>query len=218
MSVLQLHQYSETKNPKYLVILLHGYGANGENLLELAHELKHVLPEAHYIAPNACQNWEGGFPNSYQWFSLSNGFERKSLEQMSDNVKEANQTLSELVKTQLKKFNLSSDKLFLIGFSQGAMMAIYQALTMDDEVAAVISFSGKVILPEMLGQKTINKPEICLIHGDQDSVVPFTCLSDGQEVLKAIDIKHQAHAIEGLEHSIDLEAVNAAKTFIKNKI
>lgn len=218
MSELKFYEYSEAKNPKYLVIFLHGYGANGENLINLSYEFKHVLPEAHFISPNAIEPWEGGFPHSYQWFSLYGGVERKALFEISNNIKNANKILGKFIDDQLRRFKLSPDKLFLVGFSQGAMMSIYQGLIKPEKPAGIISFSGKVILPEMIGEKTISKPEICLIHGEADSVLPFEHFLEAKKMLESEDISHESHSFPHLDHSIDIHGVRVAQNFIKKII
>jgi phospholipase/carboxylesterase len=218
MSDLKFYENSDAKNPKHLVIFLHGYGANGENLIELAREFKAILPEAHFISPNACEPWEGGFPRAYQWFSLSSGFERKGLSEMSANIKKSNQILQKFIAEQLARFNLEAENLFLIGFSQGAMMSMYQSLSAPKKHAGTIAFSGKLILPEMLGEKIIHKTEICLIHGQSDSVVPFENFLEAKKLLEEQRIPFEAHAIPHLDHSIDIAGIRAAQGFIKSRI
>ena len=215
MTELKFYENSSSKNPKYLAIFLHGYGANGEHLIDLSHELKHVLPEAHFIAPNAFEPWEGGFPNSYQWFSLSSGFERKNLGEMAANIKNANKILGNFIATQLARFNLKLENLFLIGFSQGAMMSLYQGFIAAQKPAGIISFSGKLVSPEMIGEKIITKPEVCLIHGEADSVLPFENFLEAKKILTAKEIPFEAHAVPHLDHSIDIHGVRAAQSFIK---
>ena len=218
MSNLKFYEYSDAKNPKYLVVFLHGYGANGENLIDLAYEFKKILPDAHFISPNAIEPWEGGFPHAYQWFSLSAGMERRSLDVMAESVKNANKTLQHFINSQLERFKLSAENLFLVGFSQGAMMALYQGLIQNKKPAGVISFSGKLILPEMVNEKTLSKPEICLIHGESDSVVPFSSLAEAEATLKENNISFEAHPIPNLDHSIDIHAIRLAQSFIKKII
>jgi phospholipase/carboxylesterase len=218
MSELKFYEHYDTQNPKYLVIFLHGYGANGENLLDLAYEFKRVLPEAHFISPNAIHPWEGGFPHAYQWFSLYSGSDRKALPQITDEIKNSNKTLQSFIDKQLKRLNLSWDKLFLVGFSQGSMMSIYQGLIMPQKPAGIISFSGRVILPEMVGEKTITKPEICLIHGQADSVLPFNHFVEAKEILTAQNIIYEAHLFPNLDHTIDIHGIRVAQNFIKQKI
>jgi phospholipase/carboxylesterase len=216
MSQLKFFENSDTKNPKYLVIFLHGYGSNGENLLNLSYEFKQVLPDAHFISPNACEPWEGGFPDAYQWFSLyGNSQERKSLSQIADNIKKSNLLLKNFIDTQLERFKLPPEKLLLVGFSQGAMMSIYQGLIMPQKPAGIISFSGRAILPEMLGERSISKPEICLIHGEADSVLPYDHFIEAKKILTAQNITHEAHSFPNLDHTIDIHGVRVAQSFIK---
>lgn len=214
MSKLKFAEYSEVKNPKYLVIFLHGYGANGANLLGLSQEFISALPDAHYISPNAPQDWEGGFVDCYQWFSLYSGFDYKAIEDMAEDIKASQKILSGFIDEQLKRFALTRKDLFLVGFSQGGMMSLYQALASQEKLAGVISFSGKLVLPEFLGQKTQSKPPICLVHGKSDSVVPFDNFTKAQQILSEEKIDFTSKAITGLDHSIDITGVNFAKDFI----
>ena len=215
---IEFYEHSETKDPKYLVIFLHGYGANGENLINLWHEFKYALPEAHYISPNAIEPWEGGFPHSYQWFTLYNGGDRRGLLETAHHIKSANKTLEKFIGEQLVRFNLTAEKLFLVGFSQGAMMAIYQGFIADKKFAGVISFSGKVVLPEMVGERINSKPEICLIHGEEDSVLPFENFIEAKKLLEEQKVKHESHSIPHLDHSIDIHGIRLAQHFIKKQI
>ena len=214
----KFYEYSNTPNPKYLVVFLHGYGSNGENLLDLAHEFEYALPDAHYISPNAAEPWEGGFPHSYQWFSLAAGVERKSLPLMASDIRNSNKTLADFIKQQLERFNLKYENLFLIGFSQGAMMALYQGFITEEKLAGVISFSGKVILPEMIGEKIISKPEICLIHGEKDSVLPFENFLEAVKIFEEQKISHESHRVANLDHSIDIQGIRMAQNFLKKQI
>ncbi len=215
---MQFYEHSEVKKPKYLVIFLHGYGANGENLINLWHEFNYVLPEAHYISPNAIEPWEGGFPHSYQWFSLYSGTDRKALFEIAHNIKNANKILTNFIDEQLERFNLTHDKLFVVGFSQGGMMAMYQGMTFAKKPAGIISFSGKVVLPEMVGEKIITKPEVCLIHGEADSVLPFENFIEAKKILTEKDIAHEAHPVPHLDHSIDIHGIRLAQQFVKKQL
>jgi phospholipase/carboxylesterase len=218
MNEISFYEHSECENPKYLVIFLHGYGANGQNLLSLSEEFIKTLPQAHFIAPNAVEPWEGEFPDCYQWFSLYGGIERKSFEDIADNIRNSNQILKEFIHEQLQRFNLTFDKLFLIGFSQGAMMANYQGLVAKEKLAGIISFSGKVILPELTGEKTNSKPEICLIHGEDDAVVPIENLEIARNILEDKGINFEIYPLNDLDHAIDIRGVEIAKKFIAKRI
>lgn len=215
MSNLKFFEHSTAKNPKHLVIFLHGYGANGENLLDLSHEFAHVINDAHYISPNAIEPWEGGFPNAYQWFSLANWGSDRDISKVAQNVKNASKILGNFIQTHLDRFQLKPEKLFLIGFSQGAMMSLYQGLSMQEKPAGIISYSGKLILPEHLGEITISKPDICLVHGKLDSVLPFTNFLEAEKLLQQNKIPFESHAVENLDHTIDIHGIRAGMHFVK---
>ena len=215
-------EYLQYRNPNsknkvsHLVIMLHGYGANGANLISLARDFHQSLPDAHFISPNAIEPWEGGFPDCYQWFSLYDKMERRKFEDIASAIKKSNDILKNFIELELKKLELSYKDLFLMGFSQGAMMAIYQGLAIEEKIAGVVSFSGRVILPEMIMQKTNSKPDICLIHGQEDSVLPFENFIEAKKILSEVDVPYQAHEVKGLDHAIDIHCVRYAQNFIKN--
>ncbi len=219
MSELFCYEYSKSdfsnKKPKYLVIFLHGYGANGSNLIELAKDFEDILPESYFISPNAVEPWEGGFIDCYQWFSLASwGLERDVLK-ISSKIRNSNQILKNFIDLQLQRFDLKPENLILVGFSQGAMMAMYQGFVAQKEFAGIIAFSGKLILPESVGEESSSKPEICLIHGKNDSVVGFENFLEAQKTLQEKSVNFESHAIENLDHSIDIKALRAAKDFLR---
>ena len=212
----KVFEESYSDNPKYLVVLLHGYGANATDLIELSPYFAESLPNAHFIAPNAIQNWEGGFPDAYQWFSLSNGITRKSIEETAQDIKDSNKKLKDFIDQKLLELNIDAKNLFIIGFSQGAMMAKYQGLINDEEIAGVIGFSGKLILPEVTGENIKSKPKICLIHGQDDDVVDFSNFIESKKILESLNITYEAHSLENLGHSINIEGIKIAADFLKN--
>lgn len=212
----KIYQKCESKKPKYLVILLHGYGSNGENLIELADFFIHNgLKDAFYVAPNAIEPWEGGFPDAFQWFSLANGMHRKALDDMAENIRNSNKVLNEFIDEKLEQLGLTRKNLIIIGFSQGCMMGLYQSLASKEKIAGIIGFSGRLILPEDLNEQTNSKPEICLIHGVDDSVVDFENFLNAKEILEQQGFLLEAHALENLDHSIDMRGINLASEFIK---
>lgn len=214
LSPKELEKLSE----KYLVIFLHGYGSNGENLISLAPEFAKILPKAHFISPNAVEPWEGGFPDAYQWFSLYSGFARKGLEEIAEKIRKSNQALQNFITLQLEKHGLAYENLILIGFSQGAMMANYQGMIAQKPIAGVISYSGKIVEPNLIGEKIISKSRTCLIHGEQDSVLPFENFLEAKKILDSHGFPYEAHGLPNLDHSIDYRGVHIAKDFIKKSL
>jgi phospholipase/carboxylesterase len=196
--------------------MFHGYGANGKNLLELACELQKAVPQALFISVNAVEPWEGGFPDCYQWFSLySQNLQKKELPEIATNIISANQKLAIFIKQQLNELQLGYQNLALLGFSQGAMMANYQAMTLPQKIAGVLSYSGKVILPTLLQQNIMHKPKVCLIHGTDDSVLPFDNFLEAKQIFDKLFIPHEDFALTNLDHSIDYRGLEIGKQFLQ---
>jgi phospholipase/carboxylesterase len=198
------------KNPKYLTILLHGYGSKGEHLIDIAPELEKYSKNTYFIAPNAPLILSA-FPPAYQWFELGHS----NYEILNKQIIEANNILDDFINKQLERFNLDHSKLIISGFSQGAMMSLYHSSRLKNKVAGVIAFSGRFINPLDLGEKINSKPEICLIHGNKDDVVPFSHFIKAKEDLRNLDFKLEAHEIDNLGHSIDYLSLEKAQKFLR---
>tara|TARA_B110000259_G_C14034129_1_gene408290 strand:- start:707 stop:1366 length:660 start_codon:yes stop_codon:yes gene_type:complete len=197
----------DKNNIKKLVILLHGYGSNGENLLVLAPEISKSIPEAKFIAPNATYNCDIGMKESYQWFSLA----QHDPVKMSTEIVRSNDILNNFIKEQLDKHDLTKKDLILIGFSQGAMMSMYTSLKSSEEPAAIIALSGRLILPNDIN----SKPKICLVHGSDDDVVGYHFLSEAEKGLAKLGIKYESHSLNNLGHSIDYRVIKIIQNYIK---
>ena len=210
-NITKYYDFNKVARPNKLVVILHGYGANGENLISLGQEFSKILPNAYFIAPNAPQVHEGGAYDGFQWFSLMG-----NISEIAPDIIKANIILSNFIKQKLEQFFLGLKDLILIGFSQGAMMSIYNSLVAEKDITAVIAFSGRLISPSYLNQEIKSKPKICLIHGDNDNVVPFENLQIAYDGLKDMLIKVEKHAISGLDHQIDLRGVDIANNFLKS--
>ncbi len=210
LEFFELHTLSKEK-PKKLMVFLHGYGASGKDLIDLAREFKHILPEAHFVSPNAPFDLEHPFAEGYQWFSLSN-YDPKIL---YPQILEANRILDIFIDSQLQRFGLSHQDLILVGFSQGAMMAMYNSLRNQNQNAGIIAYSGRLILPTMLGEDIKSKPKICLIHGKNDDVLPFDHFLEAKQLLQEIKIPFESHALDGLGHGIDHHGIRIGKQFLQ---
>jgi len=213
---MKFYEYTISKDPKYLVVFLHGYGANGQNLITLADDFAEILPQAFFLSPNAIEPWEGRFPNAYQWFSLYENDQRKYLQKLSSEIKNANKILQNFLNEQLTRFKLKHCELILIGFSQGSMMANYQAMISKQQLAGVISYSGKIIEPTSIGEEITSKTKTCLIHGREDSVLDFDNFLEAQKILTKLQIPVESHGLDDLDHAIDHRGINIAKQFIKS--
>jgi len=210
LEFFELYSLSKEK-PKKLLVFLHGYGASGEDLIDLAKEFKQVLPGAHFVSPNAPFDLEHPFSSGFQWFSLGS-YEPHII---YPQILEANRILDIFITTQLKRFDLTYQDLILVGFSQGAMMAMYNSLRNQNQNSGIIAYSGKLILPTMLGETIASKPRICLIHGKEDSVLPFDNFLEAKKMLQEMQIPLQFHALEGLGHGIDHHGIRIGKEFLR---
>lgn len=195
--------------PKSLVILLHGLGSDGQDLISLAPFFASDLPQTHFIAPNgpaACDM----APMGYQWFSLRDW----SPQAMLKGAMHAAPALNLFIDAQLKRFGLRENRVALVGFSQGTMMALYTALRRPEPCAGIVGFSGALI-----GEEGITStPPVCLIHGDQDMVVPFGAMVLAEAVLKHDNIPVEAHRRPDLGHGIDPDGIVIATRFLKAKL
>lgn len=197
------------KPARQLVVLLHGWGADGPNLIDLADLFAETLPDAQFIAPNAPFVCEAN-PYGYQWFSLMD----RQPQHMLAGAREAADIFNGFLDAELARLKLDNGKLALVGFSQGTMLALHAATRRTPAIAAVVGFSGSLIAPDMLAKEINARPPVCLIHGDADDVVPFKSLGMAVDALKAHGVSVEAHPRPHLGHSIDMEGIRIAGEFL----
>jgi phospholipase/carboxylesterase len=196
--------------PKQLVVLLHGYGADGRDLLGLAPSWRGSLPNAEFLAPNAPFPCEMS-PYGYQWF----GFEQRTGAEILAGTRAAAAILDPFLDEALAARGLSDADLALAGFSQGAMMSLHVALRRPRPVAAVVAFSGALIGPETLAAEIRSRPPVLLVHGDADPVVPFASMGMAEQALRAAGVKVTAERRPNLPHGIDERGMHLAEQFLK---
>jgi phospholipase/carboxylesterase len=199
--------------PKQLVVLLHGWGADGPNLIDLADMFAPSLPDAQFIAPNAPYVCEVN-PYGYQWFSLTD----RQPQHMLAGVRNAAAVLDQFLDAQLKALALDNSKLAMVGFSQGTMTALHVALRRIPAMAAVVGFSGALIGAEVLPAEIAARPPVCLIHGEADDVVPYASLKHATEALKQHGVPVESHSRPFIGHSIDMPGMKTAAEFLKAKL
>ena len=193
--------------PKQLVVFLHGYGADGADLLGLAPFFAETLPHAQFVAPNAPERCAMGF--GYQWFGLNN----LSAATIAAGVKQAGPALNAYIDDTLKTYGLTYDQLALVGFSQGTMMALDRTLRRGD-AAAVVGFSGKVADPACGLAKDAKRPPVLLVHGDSDPVVPYASLGEAEHALTTAGFRVETLTRHRLQHGIDHEGALRAAGFL----
>jgi phospholipase/carboxylesterase len=191
----------------HLVILAHGYGADGNDLISLAPIWQRAMPTVAFAAPNAPQRCDAGF--GYQWFPIS----RLDPDEMARGVASAAGSLDSFIDNELKRLNLTADKLALVGFSQGTMMSLYVGLSRAAKPAAIIGFSGMLAsIPEL--SATDATPPVLLIHGDADPMIPVAALFASAGTLGAANIAVQWHVSPGVGHSIDEAGLALGSDFL----
>lgn len=195
--------------PEKLVILCHGYGSNGDDLIGLVPHFQRVLPNAVYISPNAPEPCFGA-PMGFQWFALST----LSKEERLTGTLKAAPILDHFIDQKLEEYDLQDKDLILVGFSQGTMMSLHVGLRRKSDIGGIIGFSGAMTLPEDWQKEITSHPPVVLIHGDMDNVVPIQLMYAANEALKSININVDHHISRGIQHSIGPDGLQKALEFL----
>lgn len=197
-----------------LLVFLHGYGANGADLFGLAEPLAPHLPDTVFLAPDAPERAQGGY--GLQWFPIpwldgsTEAAARQGLQRATDD-------LNAFLDARLSDEGLDDTALALLGFSQGAMMAMHVAPRRARAMAGVVAISGRLLEPERIGEITV-KPPVLLIHGDDDQVVPFASMAQAGDVLTGAGIETFGHVMHGTGHGIAPDGLSVALAFLKDRL
>jgi phospholipase/carboxylesterase len=187
-----------------LVVLLHGYGADGNDLIGLAPHLQRVLPGAAFVAPNAPDRVPGA-PSGFQWFPIA----RLDPHEVQSGVVMAAPRIGEFLDAELAQLGLPPERLVLAGFSQGAMLALHLGLRRNP--AAIVGFSGLLADPPPANGP---KPPILLTHGSVDNVIPAGALFAAAADLGVLGHSVQWHLVPGMGHGIDETCLAQAASFV----
>ena len=201
---------------KALVVFLHGYGADGADLLGLADVLQSHLPGVAFVAPDAPEASSGN-PFGRQWFPIP-WLDGSSEEAMRASLELAVEDLNGFLDARLKDEGLAPEALALVGFSQGAMMSLHVAPRRDKAIAGVVAISGRLMEPEKLAREAKVKPPVILIHGDQDEVVPFDSMRVAGDALVAHNFDVYGHVMQGTGHGIAPDGLGATLNFLKDHL
>jgi phospholipase/carboxylesterase len=199
------------------VVFLHGYGANGADLLGLADPLADHLPDTLFIAPDAPENCAGS-PFGYQWFPIP-WIDGSSEEESSRGMQQAVEDLNAFLDALMVDEDLLPEQVCLFGFSQGTMMSLHVAPRREDPVAGIVAFSGRLLEPELLADEVQSRMPILLVHGDQDDVVPVQSLPQAAEALQNAGFSDvYAHVMKGTAHGIAPDGLSVALAFIRDQL
>lgn len=180
----------------HLVVLCHGYGADGNDLISLAPHWQKSIPDAAFVAPNAPERCVAG--PGYQWFPIS----RMGPDELVRGIAKAGPILDSFLETELARLNLPADRLALVGFSQGTMLALAVGLTRAAKPAAIAGYSG-LLADGIAGELGRDTPPILLVHGDADPMIPADALFESAGALGAAGAAVQWHLSPGVGHGID---------------
>ncbi len=198
-----------------IVVFLHGYGANGADLLGLADPLAEHLPDTLFVAPDAPEDCAGA-PMGYQWFPIP-WIDGSSEEEAERGMMAAVEDLNAFLDALMVDEDVLPEQVVLFGFSQGTMMSLHVAPRREDAVAGVVGFSGRLLRPDLLQDETVSRMPVLLVHGDQDDVVPIQSMPEAAEALQGAEFKDvYAHVMKGTAHGIDPDGLGVALAFMRD--
>ena len=199
---------------KQLVVFLHGYGADGNDLIEIGRAWQGLLPDAAFVSPHAPRPC-GQAPVGREWFPLT----FRDPDERWNGVQAAAPTLNAFLDAELARRKLPASALALVGFSQGTMMALHVGLRRAVPPAAIVGYSGILIMPgdvmtEGFAAEIKSRPPVLLIHGDEDQLIPVQALTHSAQGLAAVGIPAEWHISPGVGHGIDQEGLRHGGEFL----
>jgi len=195
---------------KNAVILCHGYGGDGKDISILASYWRAHLPETIFICPDAPEKCVAS-PTGFQWFDLTD----QTPEQILSKSLVAENKLNKLIDEVKDKNNLLANQIVIGGFSQGCMISLQTGIKRKDTINSIIGYSGRIIDTEHLGKNIVSKPNIILMHGDIDQIVPVDSLLEAKDFFSKNDYKIESKIFNNCEHRIPTEGSSLGLQFIK---
>jgi len=196
--------------PKQLIILLHGYGSNGNDLIALAPYWHQTVPDALFLAPNGPEQVPG-MSGGYQWWDLS----RRDRASRAAGVARAAPVLDAYIDQQLDRYGLTEEDLVLVGFSQGTMMALHAGPRRERRLAGIVGYSGMLGDPDSLARDPHTKPPILLIHGSADEMISIASYQEAKNELERLGFEVSGHVSAGLGHSVDMAGLELGRDFVR---
>jgi phospholipase/carboxylesterase len=196
--------------PTRLVILLHGLGADGNDLIGLAPYWAPVLPDTEFLSPNAPFPCDMA-PSGYQWLSARD----PSPESRLAGARAAGAILDGFIDDELKKRDLTEAQLALVGFSQGTMMSLFVGPRRERPLAGIVGFSGRLIAPALLQNEIRSRPPILLVHGTDDAMVSYDSMAEAETALTGAGVSVETLSCPGVGHGIDEEGLRRGGQFLQ---
>jgi phospholipase/carboxylesterase len=199
---------------RQLVVFLHGYGVDGNDLIEIGKVWQPLLPDAAFASPHAPEPC-GQAPVGRQWFALT----FRDPDERWIGVNQARPVLERFIDAELRRHGLPASALALVGFSQGTMMALHVGLRRAVPPAAIVGYSGLLVAPpdgnvEKFAAEISARPPVLLIHGEEDDLIPAQALFQATQGLAALDVPVQWHMSAGIGHGIDEEGLRHGGEFL----
>jgi phospholipase/carboxylesterase len=195
--------------PKQIVLLLHGYGSSGGDLISFAPHWQQLLPDALFLAPNAPQRC--GMSSGYQWWPLM-GFTPSAL---TAGASSAAPAIDDFIDKKLAQYGLSAAQLAIVGFSQGTMMALRVGLRRTERVAGILGYSGMLTGAAELAHQKIVKPPVLLVHGSADPIVPVAAIHAAENALRRAGVDVTTHVSTGIGHTVDPHGLRLGGQFVR---
>ena len=217
MSVLEFKRRGSTSGEdSSVVIFVHGYGADGADLLGLADPISQHLPDTVFVAPNAPDRSMAN-PMGFQWFPIP-WIDGSTEAAAAEGLRRSAKVLDAFIDKVLADEGLAPDRLILFGFSQGTMMSLHIAPRRAEPIAGIVGISGRLMFPDALGGEAVSKPPVLLVHGNADDVVPFAEMQNAAAALQAAGFQVFGHVMDGTGHGIAPDGLGVALTFIKERL
>lgn len=199
-----------------VVVFLHGYGADGADLLGLADPLAPHMPDTIFVAPNAPDRSMAN-PMGFQWFPIP-WIDGSTEAAAAEGLLRSAKVLNVFVDMVLADEGLSPDRMILFGFSQGTMMSLHIAPRRLEPIAGIVGFSGRLMFPDALAAEAVSKPPVLLAHGNADDVVPFAEMQNAGEALQSAGFQLYGHVMDGTAHGIAPDGLGVALAFMKEQL
>ncbi|MEJ5979325.1 dienelactone hydrolase family protein [Novosphingobium sp. PS1R-30] len=198
--------------PRHIVLLLHGFGSSGHDMIALAPAWQQSMPDALFLAPHAPQRC--GISAGYQWWPLSD----ISPQALARGAASAAPSIDSFIDRKLDQYGLADADLACVGFSQGAMMALHVGLRRKSAFAAIVGYSGMLPGSLQLQHEIASRPPVLLVHGARDPVVPVAALHDAERALKHVGVEVETHVSANVGHIVDPIGLRLGCAFVARSL